>query len=82
MSQPQVLEGALVCAALDDLDLAAGGVAVPEPIAAWSIAGPQSPYVIAFLAPSYEGLNVRIAIVEAERVRELTDGIYLYRCAF
>jgi hypothetical protein len=64
------------------LDLAQRGVAIPEPVAAWSI-GKTGPILLVLMTPSYEGLRVDAILVEDTRARDLPKlGYYLYQCAF
>jgi len=63
------------------LDLAAGGPAIPEPVAAWSIVGDAILLVLA--VPGYEGVTLRPWLVQPSEVRTLEAmEQYLYLCAF
>ncbi len=73
----QLMDGA------DDapIDLAEGGPAIPEPVAAWSITGDA--ILVVLHEPSYEGDSLRAVLVETSSARALDDmQLYLYRCAF
>jgi hypothetical protein len=64
------------------LDFRSSGVAIPEPVGAWSLAD-AGPFLLVLLVPSYEGMNVKPLLVEDAGARELPElAIYLYRCAF
>jgi hypothetical protein len=64
------------------LDLRRPGVAIPEPVAAWSL-GDDGPILLVLEVPSYEGVHLTPILVEADRARELPAmSAYLYRCAF
>ncbi|HET9626907.1 MAG TPA: hypothetical protein VFP84_36360 [Kofleriaceae bacterium] len=66
----------------DPLDLRGDGVAIPVPIAAWSL-GADGPILIVLRVASYEGTHLTPILVEAERAREVTAmASYLYSCAF
>jgi hypothetical protein len=69
----------------DPLDLAPPGVAIPVPVAAWSIGpgGDGGPILLVLQVPSYEGVHLTSILVEADRARELSAmAVDLYRCAF
>ncbi|MCW5806273.1 MAG: hypothetical protein KIT31_28160 [Deltaproteobacteria bacterium] len=66
-----------------ELDLA-GGVGVPEPVAAWRLGeGADAPLLVATATPSHEGVHLAAYLVEARTSREV-DAMtrYLYLCAF
>lgn len=64
------------------LDLRYPGVAIPEPVAAWSFAD-GGPVLLVLEVPSYEGVHLTPILVEDDRARELPMlAAYLYRCAF
>ncbi|HWO25448.1 MAG TPA: hypothetical protein VNO30_42205 [Kofleriaceae bacterium] len=64
------------------LDIRSSGVAIPEPVGAWSLAE-EGPFLLILRVPSYEGVNVTAILVEDAGARELPElAIYLYRCAF
>jgi hypothetical protein len=64
------------------LDLQHPGVAIPEPVAAWSLVD-GGPILLVLQVPSYEGLHLTAILVESDAARELPAmAAYLYRCAF
>lgn len=64
------------------LDLRQPGVAIPVPVAAWSIAE-GGPILLVLQVPSYEGLSLHSILVEDSGAREIgAMETYLYRCAF
>jgi hypothetical protein len=64
------------------LDLSQPGVAIPVPVAAWSLVD-GGPILLVLLVPSYEGIHLTALLVEAGAARELPAlAVYLYRCAF
>lgn len=64
------------------LDFRQPGVAIPVPVAAWSIAE-GGPILLVLQVPSYEGLSLHSILVEDSGGRELgAMETYLYRCAF
>lgn len=66
----------------EPLDLQSSGVAIPEPVAAWSFAD-GGPILLVLRVPSYEGMHLTPILVELDRARELSAmAVYLYRCAF
>ena len=67
---------------LAPLDLQAPGVAIPQPVAAWSI-GDGGPILLVLEVPSFEGIHLNALLIESDRARELpTMAAYLYQCAF
>ncbi len=67
------------------IDLAAGGPAIPEPAAAWSLADDAAggPVLLVLSVPGYEGSSLRALLVQATATRVLEDmSVYLYACAF
>jgi hypothetical protein len=66
----------------DPLDFRQAGVAIPVPVAAWSL-GDAGPILLVLQAATYEGLQQTTILVEADGARELPAmSPYLYRCAF
>lgn len=68
------------------IDLTFGGPGVPEPAAAWALAGAGAsgePILLVLLVPGYEGVSLHALVVEASAARGL-DAMsqYLYACAF
>lgn len=65
----------------DPIDLAAGGPAIPEPVAAWSIVGDAILLVVAI--PGYEGVTLQPWLVQSSGARTVEAmEQYLYLCAF
>lgn len=64
------------------LDFRSTGVAIPEPVAAWSFAG-GGPILLVLLEPEHEGVNLTTILVEDNGARTPPGmGHYLYECAF
>jgi len=62
------------------LDFQHPGVAIPEPVPAWSFVD-GGPILLVLQVPSYEGLTP--ILVESDAAREIPAmAAYLYRCAF
>jgi hypothetical protein len=77
-----IVRDAMAGAELDPIDLRQPGVAIPVPVAAWSL-GEGGPILLVLQVPSYEGLHLTPILVEADRAREVPAmATYLYRCAF
>lgn len=77
-----ISRGTMEGADASPLDLRHPGVAIPEPVAAWSFAD-GGPILLVLLVPSYEGLHLKPLLVEDAGARELPAmATYLYRCAF
>jgi hypothetical protein len=64
------------------LDFRETEVAIPVPVAAWSLAE-GGPFLLVLFERSYEGMHLRPILVEAGGIRELRElATYLYDCAF
>ena len=74
---------AIAGADAEPLDLGGGGVAIPAPVAAWSIGLGTGAILLVLQVPAYEGTHLTPILVEPDRAREVTAmAVYLYRCAF
>ncbi len=77
-----IARGELAGADPSPLDLRRPGVAIPVPVAAWSVVD-NGPILLVLLVPSYEGTNLKPILVQETGTRELPEmGVYLYQCAF
>lgn len=77
-----ITRGEMAGADPDPIDLRRPGVAIPEPVAAWSVAE-DGPILLVLQIASYEGVHLTPILVEADRAHELPAmAVYLYRCAF
>lgn len=77
-----IVRGEMAGADPDPLDFRRAGVAIPEPVAAWSFVD-GGPILLVLRVPSYEGMNLTAILVESDRAREVPAmAAYLYRCAF
>ena len=66
----------------DPLDFTQPGVAIPIPVAAWSVVD-GGPILLVLRVQSYEGMHLTAILVEEDAARELPAlATYLYRCAF
>lgn len=64
------------------LDFRQPGVAIPTPVAAWSLAK-DGPILLVLLVPGYEGSSLQSILVQEPGARELPGmAVYLYHCAF
>jgi hypothetical protein len=64
------------------LDLRYPGVAIPVPVAAWSLVE-GGPILLVLHVPSYEGSSLKPILVQEPGTRDLPEmGVYLYQCAF
>lgn len=67
---------------LGPLDLQHPGIAIPEPVAAWSVAD-GGPILLVLEVPSYEGVQLTPFLIESDHARALPAmATYLYQCAF
>jgi hypothetical protein len=66
----------------DPLDFQQPGVAIPVPVAAWSLVD-NGPILLVLRVQSYEGMHLAAILVESDSAREVAAlATYLYRCAF
>jgi hypothetical protein len=66
----------------EPLDLREPGVAIPVPVAAWSLVD-GGPILLVLRVQSYEGMHLAAILVEQDSAREVAAlATYLYRCAF
>lgn len=74
--------GAMESADPSPLDFREGGVAIPVPVAAWSIAE-GGPILLVLHVPSFEGSSLLPILVQEGGSREVPEmGAYLYQCAY